>query len=193
MVGINVFEGSKLLTLPIIVAATTTLLVLGIGGWMTTVGPWYENLIKPKWNPPNWIFGPALTVILSLAAWSGVLAWTNASDSREQLLVLALFGVNIFLHMLWSHFLQFQAARLGSNSNSFSLAFDCRADDRLSAVIPDGKLASFALPSLGNIRSVSKFNDCPAEWSVRRCRLEILFFQNNFEASKFPSNAAPRG
>jgi benzodiazapine receptor len=90
------------LTLPIIVAAVTTVLVLGIGGWMTTVGPWYENLIKPTWNPPNWIFGPAWTVILALAAWAGVLAWTNASDRTSQLLVLALFGVNIFLHMLWS-------------------------------------------------------------------------------------------
>lgn len=78
------------------------MLVLGISGWMTTVGPWYENLTKPKWNPPNWAFGPAWTVILGLAAWSGVLAWTNASNSREQLLVLVLFGINILLHTLWS-------------------------------------------------------------------------------------------
>ena len=95
-------EGSDLLTLPIITAATTTMLVLGISGWMTTVGPWYENLTKPKWNPPNWAFGPAWTVILGLAAWSGVLAWTNASNDREKLLILTLFGINIFFHMLWS-------------------------------------------------------------------------------------------
>jgi benzodiazapine receptor len=90
------------LTLPIIVASITTLLVLGVGGWMTTVGGWYENLRKPWWNPPNWIFGPAWTVILSLAAWAGVLAWTHASGSSEQLLILTLFSINIVLHMLWS-------------------------------------------------------------------------------------------
>ena len=90
------------LTLPIIVATITTLLVLGVGGWMTTVGGWYENLRKPSWNPPNWIFGPAWTVILGLAAWSGVLAWTEASSSSGQLLILVLFGINIVLHMLWS-------------------------------------------------------------------------------------------
>jgi benzodiazapine receptor len=90
------------LTLPIIVAAITTLLVLGVGGWMTTVGPWYQNLRKPWWNPPNWIFGPAWTVILGLAAWSGVLAWTYAAGSTQQLLILSLFGINIVLHMLWS-------------------------------------------------------------------------------------------
>ena len=88
--------------LPIVTAATITLLVLGIGGWMTTVGPWYENLIKPSWNPPNWAFGPAWTIILGLAAWAGVLAWTNASNGREQFLILMLFSINIALHMLWS-------------------------------------------------------------------------------------------
>jgi tryptophan-rich sensory protein len=97
----NISRDSKL-TPSIIVAAITTVLVLGVGGWMTTVGPWYENLIKPRWTPPNWIFGPAWTVILGLAAWAGVLAWTNASDRTGQLLVVVLFGVNILLHMLWS-------------------------------------------------------------------------------------------
>lgn len=90
------------MTLSITIATVTTLLVLGIGRWMTTVGPWYENLRKPSWNPPNWVFGPAWTVILGLAAWSGVLAWSNASTGAEQLRVIALFGVNIFFHMLWS-------------------------------------------------------------------------------------------
>ena len=90
------------MTLPIIVATITTLLVLGVGGRMTTVGAWYENLRKPSWNPPNWISGPAWTVILGLAAWSGVLAWSHASSSSEQLLILVLFGINIVLHILWS-------------------------------------------------------------------------------------------
>jgi tryptophan-rich sensory protein len=91
----------KKLTIPIIVATITTMLVLGVGGWMTTVGAWYENLRKPSWNPPNWVFGPAWTVILGLAAWSGVLAWTKASTGSGPLLIL-LFGINVVLHMLWS-------------------------------------------------------------------------------------------
>jgi len=90
------------LQLPIIGATVTTLVVLGVGGWMTNVGPWYENLRKPSWNPPNWIFGPAWTVILGLAAWSGVLAWTEAASGSDQLLILSLFAINIVLHMLWS-------------------------------------------------------------------------------------------
>jgi tryptophan-rich sensory protein len=90
------------MTLPIIVAVVTTLLVLGVGGWMTNVGPWYETLRKPSWNPPNWVFAPAWTVILSLAAWSGVLAWMNASTDAERQRVIGLFAANIVCHMLWS-------------------------------------------------------------------------------------------
>jgi tryptophan-rich sensory protein len=87
---------------PILVAIVVTVLVLGIGGAMTNVGVWYQNLRKPWWNPPNWIFGPAWTVILGLAAWAGVLAWTDATTGAQQLTILVLFGINIVLHMLWS-------------------------------------------------------------------------------------------
>jgi tryptophan-rich sensory protein len=90
------------MTYTIIVAAIITLLVLGAGAAMTTVGPWYRNLRKPSWNPPDWIFAPAWTLILGLAAWAGVLAWTNAPDTGAQTLIAVLFGINIMLHMLWS-------------------------------------------------------------------------------------------
>jgi tryptophan-rich sensory protein len=90
------------MTIPIIVAAVITILVLGVGGAMTTVGPWYRNLPKPSWTPPDWLFGPAWTLILALAAWAGVLAWTSAPDSAAQLRVAVLFGINIIFHLLWS-------------------------------------------------------------------------------------------
>jgi translocator protein len=91
------------LAIPIVVASVTVIFVLAVGGWTTTVGTWYEHLRKPPWNPPNWVFGPAWTVILALAAWSGVSAWTNVgNDDPGRVLILALFGVNIVLHMLWS-------------------------------------------------------------------------------------------
>jgi tryptophan-rich sensory protein len=90
------------MALTIIVAVITTILVLGVGGLMTTVGPWYRDLRKPVWNPPNWVFGPAWTIILGLAAWAGVSAWSHAPDEAAHIRVLVLFGLNIVLHMLWS-------------------------------------------------------------------------------------------
>jgi tryptophan-rich sensory protein len=76
--------------------------MLGVGAWLTTIGPWYRDLRKPIWNPPNWVFGAAWTLILGLAAGSGASAWTNASSSTEQVRVLVLFCINILLHMFWS-------------------------------------------------------------------------------------------
>ena len=88
---------------PIVIAIVTVILVLVVGGWTTTVDSWYRNLRKPSWNPPDWVFGPAWTVILGLAAWSGVSAWANAvDDGSGRALLLSLFAVNIALHMLWS-------------------------------------------------------------------------------------------
>jgi benzodiazapine receptor len=48
------------------------------------------------------MFGPAWTLILGLAAWSGVSAWSHAASAAEQARILILFGINILLHMLWS-------------------------------------------------------------------------------------------
>jgi tryptophan-rich sensory protein len=90
------------MTLPVIVAASLTILLLGFGGLMTTIGPWYRDLRKPSWNPPNWVFGPAWTIILGLAAWAGVLAWTHTADAGAHLRIAALFAVNIVCHALWS-------------------------------------------------------------------------------------------
>ncbi len=85
----------------IIIAAIITLFVLVGGATLTKVGPWYRALRKPWWNPPEWVFGPAWTVILSLAAWAGVLAWTS-SPPEAHATIATLFAVNIFFHMLWT-------------------------------------------------------------------------------------------
>ena len=89
------------MTVPVTSAIVIVMLMLAVGGGTTTVGDWYEHLRKPCWNPPKWIFGPAWTVILALAAWSGVSAWTNATDDGLIPIIL-LFAINIVLHMLWS-------------------------------------------------------------------------------------------
>jgi tryptophan-rich sensory protein len=92
------------MVVPIITASITVMFVLAIGAWLATVGTWYRELRKPRWNPPDRVFGPpAWTVILALAAWAGVLAWTNSpNDSSGRSSILVLFGINIVLHILWS-------------------------------------------------------------------------------------------
>jgi tryptophan-rich sensory protein len=90
------------MTLPIIVAIAVTLSLLLVGGLTTNVGQWYRDLNKPPWNPPDWVFGPAWTLILGLAAWAGVLGWSYAVTPAEHIRIIALYAANILFHALWS-------------------------------------------------------------------------------------------
>jgi len=87
---------------PAIVAAAWAIVLGGAGGALTETGQWYHNLKKPSWQPPDWLFGPAWTVILGLSAWSFYRAWTNATTLTDGIVIGALFGVNFVLHLAWS-------------------------------------------------------------------------------------------
>ncbi len=69
---------------------------------MTDLGPWYYSLREPAWKPPDWLFGPAWTLIFALAAMAGVIGWRSAPTARDRVWLLALFVVNINLNILWS-------------------------------------------------------------------------------------------
>ena len=73
-----------------------------VGGALTWIGPWYKNLRKPSFQPPDWAFGPAWTTILALAAWASVVAWRAADTSAERGDVLILFAVNGIFFLFWS-------------------------------------------------------------------------------------------
>lgn len=83
-------------------AAVLAVAVAGIGGALTELGPWYYGLRKPAFQPPDWAFGPAWTLIFSLTALAGVVAWTRTRDARTRRSILLLFGLNVALNILWS-------------------------------------------------------------------------------------------
>jgi translocator protein len=85
-----------------IVAIVWAILLGGLGGVLTSIGPWYRNLKKPSWQPPDWLFGPAWTLILGFAAWAAVLAWEGAPDDAGRNAITILYAVNFVCHFLWS-------------------------------------------------------------------------------------------
>jgi tryptophan-rich sensory protein len=87
---------------PIAAAAGSALLVGALGALTTELGPWYFQLRKPSWQPPDWLFGPAWTLIFALAALAGILYWRSCTDRDRRLTVLAAFALNAFLNLLWS-------------------------------------------------------------------------------------------
>jgi tryptophan-rich sensory protein len=86
----------------VLVAAASALAVAAIGGSLTTIGPWYRNLHKPGWTPPDAAFGVIWTLIFALATVSGVTAWTSARSNTRREWIIGLFALNGFLNILWS-------------------------------------------------------------------------------------------
>lgn len=64
-------------------------------------GEWYEQLAKPSWNPPAWLFGPVWTllyVLMAVAAWQ---VWVRGGW-RRQWLPLSLFLIQWALNAAWT-------------------------------------------------------------------------------------------
>jgi tryptophan-rich sensory protein len=87
---------------PIVAAALSAMAVGGLGALLTQLGPWYYRLQKPAWQPPDWLFGPAWTLIFALSALAGVLFWRHRTVREERQQVIAAFALNAFLNSLWS-------------------------------------------------------------------------------------------
>lgn len=75
---------------------------IGSRATLPNIPTWYEGLIKPSFNPPNWIFGPVWTVLyltMSYACWR-VLGCT--SDRRARRSIMLIFVIQLFFNALWS-------------------------------------------------------------------------------------------
>jgi translocator protein len=83
----------------------------GIGGVATakSVGTWYRTLDKPPWTPPNWLFGPAWTVLYVLMGVASWLVWRSRDQRAPR--ALRLYGLQLALNTAWS-LLFFGARRL---------------------------------------------------------------------------------
>lgn len=91
-------------TKPILVASGSAILVAVLGGLASRPGPWYEALEKSSLTPPNWVFGPAWTVIYASCVVAAVLGWQYARSASQRAWLLTLFFVNAVFNILWSFF-----------------------------------------------------------------------------------------
>lgn len=92
------------MSLTAIALATGGLVVTAAGGALVTqLGPWYYGLKKPSWQPPDYLFGPAWTLIFVLMALAFVLAWERLETPGEKARLFGLFALNGGLNTLWSH------------------------------------------------------------------------------------------
>ena len=64
---------------------------------------WYQNLIKPALNPPDWVFGPVWTFLYLTMGISAWLVWLKSFETSIRT-PLILFGIQLLLNGLWTFF-----------------------------------------------------------------------------------------
>lgn len=77
------------------------LILVGSGGALFQPGDWYEGLRKPSWTPPNWLFGPAWTVLYIMIAVAGWRVYETYGLSGAQA-AFGVYGLQLILNWVWS-------------------------------------------------------------------------------------------
>lgn len=86
----------------ILTAALAALAVAVVGGLATDLGPWYQGLEKPSWQPPGMWFGPIWTMLYAMTAMAAALAWWASDSQKSRLNILIWFLFNAVLNVTWS-------------------------------------------------------------------------------------------
>jgi len=75
-----------------------------IGSIFTTpaIPGWYAALVKPSFNPPNWVFAPVWTSLYLLMGISVFLIWRKGLDNHLVNSGLRIFIFQLILNTLWS-------------------------------------------------------------------------------------------
>jgi len=72
-----------------------------VGSFFTVsaIPDWYAGLVKPSFNPPNWVFGPAWLVFYTLMGIALYLVWQKMPASK---LAVIIFLIHLAVNALWS-------------------------------------------------------------------------------------------
>jgi tryptophan-rich sensory protein len=78
------------------------LIIGGISGYYTAsnIQSWYITLIKPSFNPPNYLFGPVWTTLYIIMGISFYMIWSSTKINKNKLIGIYLF--QLILNFLWS-------------------------------------------------------------------------------------------
>lgn len=90
-----------------ILAVVVTCLAIGYFSGIVTrssIETWYPTLIKPSFNPPNWVFAPAWSLLYLLMGVAAGLVWDRIEHEKEAVKkALIFFAIQLALNALWSY------------------------------------------------------------------------------------------
>jgi len=89
--------------LKLIIACILCLSVGWIGSFFTdSASGWYQNLNKPFFNPPGWVFAPVWTALYIIMGVSVFLIWQKGLSERKVKIALIFFIVQLLLNAIWT-------------------------------------------------------------------------------------------
>ncbi|MDG3584005.1 TspO/MBR family protein [Galbibacter pacificus] len=88
----------------ILIAVAICLTVGFLSGFVTqsSVGDWYVTLNKPSFNPPNWVFAPAWTLLYILMGIAAGIVWARGFYHKWVKTALYHFGFQLIFNAMWS-------------------------------------------------------------------------------------------
>ncbi len=89
--------------LALIIFLLITFLAALVGNLFTVpnISTWYASLNKPSFSPPNWLFGPAWTILYVLMAVAAFLVWKKGEEPKIKS-SLCFYFAQLLLNTAWS-------------------------------------------------------------------------------------------
>jgi translocator protein len=76
-------------------------LIVGQIATYPNLTPWYAGLVKPSFNPPNWVFAPVWTTLYALMAFAAWRVLRSRRRTAMRRVGLVLFFVQLALNAAW--------------------------------------------------------------------------------------------
>ena len=70
----------------------------------SSITTWYPTLVKPVFNPPNWVFAPVWTMLYTFMGIAAGLIWNEIENKTKEVKIgLQYFILQLGLNALWSY------------------------------------------------------------------------------------------
>lgn len=79
--------------------------IVGLSGaLLTNTGDssWFQQIEKPSWNPPSWLFAPVWTTLYILMGIALYIVWKSGAPDRLKKPAITLWAVQLVLNFFWT-------------------------------------------------------------------------------------------
>lgn len=95
----------KYRSLALIIFTTYVISIPASAITIPSVATWYVDIVKPSFNPPNWVFGPVWTTLyalMSVAVWN---IWNDLKNTKLDYAkkIIIIYFIHLLVAASWSY------------------------------------------------------------------------------------------